>query len=341
MNITVTISPRTLFAILGIVFATYFIWQIPDIIALLLISLILAAAMRPGVEYFQHRLRLKRPYAVMAIYGIALGILGLLLLIIVPVFIVQSVQLAQALPTYGELAQHYLSTVRTLGIPLPQMGDLANLAAKQASGWLQSTLSYTFRAFELFVRLFGIIITTFFLLTDSERIRDGFLRLIPQAYRQRIGELIQPVSLQLGAYVRGQLTVVAIFATYLAITLSIARIPFSLVLALLAGLFDIVPMLGIIGIIPTVLIALTVSWKHALAVVIIYALGNFIEGNILSPMILSKQVNVPPILIFFALLIGAQFMGLVGALLAVPMTAALLVVVKMLYLPAVEANSEG
>lgn len=327
--------------ILGIIFAVFFIWQIPDIIALLLISLILAAALRPGVDYFQGRLHLKRSSSVMAIYGVAIGVLGLLLLIIVPVFISQSVQLAHALPAYGELAQRYFSTVRNLGIPLPQMGDLASLVARQASGWLQSTLSYTFRAFEVFIRLFGIIITTFFLLTDGERIRNGFLRLIPLAYRERIGGLIQPVSLQLGAYVRGQLTVVAIFATYLAVTLSIARIPFSLVLALVAGLFDIVPMLGIIGIIPTILIALTLSWKHALAVVVIYAFGNFLEGNILSPMILSKQVDVPPILIFFALLIGAQFMGLVGALLAVPMTAALLVIVKALYLPAVEANSEG
>jgi predicted PurR-regulated permease PerM len=183
-------------------------------------------------------------------------------------------------------------------------------------------------------------VTTFFLLNDGAKLKEGLIRLSPPRYRMRLANLFEPVANQLGAYVRGQLTVISFLVTYLAIALSIARVPFSLVLALIAGLLDIIPMVGILGVIPAALVALTVSWKLSLLVVVLFTVGNFLEGNVISPLILSKSVDVPPILIFFSLMIGAQFMGIVGALLAVPVTAAALVIVKNLYLPSIEEERE-
>ncbi|HEY9765747.1 MAG TPA: AI-2E family transporter [Chroococcales cyanobacterium] len=339
-NINVTISPKTILFTLSILLGLLFLSRIPGIIAVLLIASILAAAMAPAVGYFQQRLRLGRTISILLIYLLMLGGFALAGLIIVPVLVDQVVQLIGNLPVYGKLTQEYLLRARSLGIRIPGLAELAQLASKQASVWLQSTFSYTIKVLSVFLSLFGILVTTFFLLNDGAKLKEGLIRLSPPRYRMRLANLFEPVANQLGAYVRGQLTVISFLVTYLAIALSIARVPFSLVLALIAGLLDIIPMVGILGVIPAALVALTVSWKLSLLVVVLFTVGNFLEGNVISPLILSKSVDVPPILIFFSLMIGAQFMGIVGALLAVPVTAAALVIVKNLYLPSIEEERE-
>ncbi|HBN07749.1 MAG TPA: hypothetical protein DD435_03550 [Cyanobacteria bacterium UBA8530] len=338
-NINVTISPKTILFTISILLLLLFLSRIPGIIAVLLIASILASAMTPAVSYFQRRLRLGRPLSILLIFLLVLGGFAMAGLIIVPVLVDQVAQLVGNLPAYGKLSQRFLDQARTLGIRVPGLADIAQLASRQASAWLQSTLSYTMKFLEVILSLFGILVTSFFLLNDGPKLKAGIIRLCPPESRSRLGELFDPVARQLGAYVRGQMTVVSFLTVYMAISLTIAQVPFALVLALIVGLLDIIPMVGILGVVPAALVALTISWKLALVVIVIFAVGNFLEGNVLSPLILSKSVDVPPILIFFSLMIGAQFMGIVGALLAVPVTAAALVIVKNLYLPSIEEAS--
>lgn len=340
-NLVITIAPRSIVLALSIILGLFLIARIPDIIAILLVSLILAAALAPGVAYFEHRLRLKRPFAILLIYGLVLCAFGLLGLIIVPVLVDQAFQLFGSLPSYAGLARVTLDRLQGYGLRIPPMSDLFRLVSQQGTIWLRSSLSYTFQAISVMLSAFGVIATTFFLLNDGPNLKRGLLRLLPPSQREKFAGLFGPVALQLGAYVRGQLAVISCFTLYLAVALSVARVPYALVLAMIAGLLDIIPMVGTLAVVPAALIALTVSWKLAVIVLIIFMIGNFLEGNVLSPLIISKSVNIPPVLIFFALMIGASFMGILGALIAVPVTAAILVLVEHLYLPLVEPQGEA
>ena len=103
---------------------------------------------------------------------------------------------------------------------------------------------------------------------------------------------------------------------------------------------EIVPLVGsLIGSIPAILIALTVSWQLALVVVVIFLAGNFMQGNFVAPYVYSRSVNVSPVMITFALLIGGNLMGIAGALIAVPVMAAIQVLVQNLYVEPMERRA--
>jgi predicted PurR-regulated permease PerM len=183
----------------------------------------------------------------------------------------------------------------------------------------------------------GVLITSFFLLADGPNLREGFLKLIPPLYRDRIAEQFDPIAQRLGAYVRGQLLSMTALSIMLGIGLTIAGVPYAWVLAAIAGFMEIIPLVGsTLGAIPAVVVALTVDWKLALIVVAIFAVSNVIQGNVLSPLILSSSVSMPPILVFFAIMIGAEMLGIVGAIIAVPIVATLMVLIQNLYIPAIE-----
>jgi predicted PurR-regulated permease PerM len=115
------------------------------------------------------------------------------------------------------------------------------------------------------------------------------------------------------------------------------QVPLALIVALLAGLLAVIPMIGgYLGLILAVLMALTVSWQLALATLVVAYIGNFIVGHFVMPFVFAKGVDVSPLLVMLALIAGGETMGIVGALIAVPVLAAVQVLVKNLYIEPME-----
>lgn len=341
--INVNITARSVLVALGILLAVWFASKIPDILVMLLIALIIASAMLPGINHFQEKLRWKRPVAIVAMFGLLFGSLILLGLIVVPTLVEQTQTLVANLPGYTAKVRQTYSWVQTLDARfhmLPSLAEAAATVSSFAAGWLASTLGWAGKLLGGVATVFLILIITFFLLLDGPDLKRGALSLIPPEHRAVWEAQFEPVALKLGAYVQGVLTSIGFLTTYLAIALSIAGEPLALVVALLAGLMEIIPMVGsLIGAIPAVLIALTVSWQLALVVVVIFLVGNFIQGNFVAPYVFSRSVNVSPVMITFALLIGGSLMGITGALIAVPVMAAILVLVQNLYVEPMERRA--
>ncbi len=337
--IIVAISPRTMFQALALIVAVTAILKFPYILAFLLIALILAAALSPGVNFFASR-RVPRVLATLLIFVLIFGTLGILGLMVIPVLIDQIQDLVKNFPAYATQYENVLQRLRSLEARyhvLPSTTQIATFVSQRASGWLASTLTATAAVASAIVGIGGVLISTFFLLADGPRLRQGFLSLIPPRFRPSISEQVDPITQRLGAYVRGQLISMSALAFLLGIGLTIAGVPYAWVLAVLAGIAEIIPLVGsTLGAIPAVIVALTVDWKLALIVVAIFAVANVIQGNVLSPLILSSSVEMPPILVFFAILIGAELLGIVGAIIAVPMVATSLVLIQNLYIPAIE-----
>lgn len=342
--ITVIISPKILFQALALLIAIGALVRFPTIIALVLIALILAAALAPGVNYFASK-RVPRPLATLLIFVMIFGSLGLVGMILVPVLVHQIQELVKNVPTYATQYESILQRLRALEAQyqvLPSTTQIATFISQRASGWLASTLTATAAVASALVGVGGVLITTFFLLADGPNLRKGFLSLVPPRYRDRIAEQFDPIAQRLGAYVRGQLLSMAALSILLGIGLTLAGVPYAWVLAALAGLAEIIPLVGsTLGAIPAVIVALTVSWKLALIVVAIFAIANVIQGNVLGPLILSSSVAMPPILVFFAIMIGAELLGIVGAIIAVPMVATTMVLIQNLYIPAISKPEQG
>jgi predicted PurR-regulated permease PerM len=222
---------------------------------------------------------------------------------------------------------------------LPDLDQLSKRLASFASERLGEGLAWATGLLGAIFELFIILIVTFFLLLDGPDLKYGWLLLISPPQRARFEALIDPIALKLGGYVQGIMISIGALAGFLAVGLSVVHEPLALALALLSGLLAIIPLVGgYLGLLPAFLLALTVSWHLAIVVWVIYYIGNTIVGHFVIPFVFARSVAVSPLLIMLALLVGAELDGVAGALIAVPVLAALIVLVKNFHVIPQEAE---
>ena len=170
---------------------------------------------------------------------------------------------------------------------------------------------------------FAVLIMSIYMMLDYEKIGLNFLRLFPRTWQPFVLDLTKNVGTAVGGYLKGQLIIAAFVGIFIGVILSIAGIPSAPAIGFIAGAFNIVPYLGvIIGIAPALLLAASAGGLVKIIVVVVaFVAANQIEGHILSPMVLGRTTNLHPVTVIIAILVGLTLMGIVGALLAVPLAA--------------------
>lgn len=341
-TINVEISPWSIVLTLALLVGLYAVSQIPGILVLLMISLILTAAMRPGVTYLE-RHHLPRWAAVTLMFTLGLGALALLGAFVFPALATQGAELLQSFPRYVERLEASYAWAEQLQERfafVPDLEALASQVSQAATTWIASSVGLVGQAFGAALDVMVILVVTFFLLLEGPKLKRGFLSLVPPGHRAKLDAQFDPVAQKLGAYVSGISISMAFLATFLAIALSIAGVPLALALALLAGVLEIIPIIGpLVATVPAVVLALTVSWQLALVVLAIYGVAQLIQNNVIAPVVFSRSIELSPVIVTFALLIGAELMGVAGAIIAVPLVAAIQVLVENLYVKPMEARS--
>ena len=171
----------------------------------------------------------------------------------------------------------------------------------------------------------------FLWLVERPRIQRYVLAFLPAEGRAGARSAWNDVELRLGLWVRGQLTLMATMGVMTGIAYTLLGVPGALLLAVIAAITEAIPIVGpLLGAIPAVLVAATVSPELALIVAGIYVVLQFVEGNVLVPIVMRNAVGISPLLILVSLLIGAAAGGFVGAFLAVPVAASLEIVLQRL-----------
>lgn len=341
-QVTIRFSLRSVAWVIALVIAVLLADHLANLLLMILVALIIAAALLPGLRYFEERRRWSRLAATLGVFGVLLLVVVALGLIVVPTLVEQVHTLATNLPEYTARVKQTYSWAQGLDTRhlLPNLGDLAARLSKMASAWLGSSLSWAGKLLGGVLTSFVVVVLTFFVLLDGRELKRDLLRIVPPRHRPLLDAQFDPIALKLGAYVQGMMISIGAFSLYLAIALEIAHEPLALALAILSGLLAIIPMVGgYLGLIPAVLIALTVSWQLALVVLVIYYAGNMVLGHFLMPYVFAKSVEVSPLMVMLALLIGAELMGVAGALIAVPVMAAIQVLVNNLYLEPMERRA--
>jgi predicted PurR-regulated permease PerM len=303
------------------------------------VSALFATGLAPLVHIIERqrvvalsRKRLPRAAAILVIYGTVIGSLVVLGMAVVPQMIRQSQEFWKRLPDYMDQAQQRLST---WGLISPETSFKELLQQAPAGGG--DAVTMVFGALSGFVGgIFGfvtILLLTFYMLVDSQRMFAMFVRLFPKGERNKVADVAELAAAKISAWLGGQMLLGLIIATISAIGYAVMGVPYFFVLAVIAGVGEMIPMVGpLLSAIPAVLVALTVSPGLALAVAAFCAVVQLIENNVLVPKVMGETVGLSAVTVIASLIIGSELLGFVGALLAVPTAAIIQVLFEELYL---------
>jgi len=182
------------------------------------------------------------------------------------------------------------------------------------------------------VYLIAILVISFYLVVEKNGVDRLVKQAVPRNLQNKVLKIISKIELKLSRWFVGQLGLGLIIGLMSYIGLSILGVPYALVLAIIAGLFELIPYIGPwLSAIPAVLIAATISPALAAAVLILYFIIQELENYLIVPKVMEKSVNIHPVITITAMMIGGQLAGMVGILLAVPITAIVLVVAEEAY----------
>lgn len=293
-----------------------------------LFALLLAYLLSPFVEALEKR-KIPRTLAILIIYSLFIAGLVIAGMYAIPAIVNEVNVLVKQLPSLTQQVQELLVRAEEqfnhFNLP-PTVTETLEKNLLKLQVYLDRLLNAIPQfILDLFGRIVAIIlipILSFYMLKDIELIKQGLLNLAPGGQRGRLIALFSRIDDKLGAWIRGQLTVGFIVGFLTFIGLEIVGMDFALVLGTVVGITNIIPYFGpIIGAIPALFLALLRSPLMFLKVLIVQVVAQQLESNLITPQILGRQLGLHPLLIIFALLLGAQFGGIAGLLFAVPVTA--------------------
>jgi predicted PurR-regulated permease PerM len=325
-------DPRALirYGIAALALTVILLWAaflVRDALLVIYISVLVAIGLSPLVAALEQRRprrqRLPRWEAILIIYSVIVGTVVGIGLLIIPPLVQQTRQLAAELPNLLHRAQLWLIQHGWLTheLTVQEAVQQTPVGGSDAVGTVVSAM------WGLVGGIFGVItilILTFYLLVDYEPLMRFFIRLFPREGRARAHDAMRRVSAKVSAWLGGQLLLAAIIGSSAALGLWLMGVPYFYVLALLAAVGEMIPIIGpILSAIPACLVALTVSPTLALGVLVFFIVQQQVENHLLVPKVMSRQVGISPVVVISSLLIGGSLLGIVGAILAVP-TAAIL-----------------
>jgi predicted PurR-regulated permease PerM len=324
---TVATALITAAVVLG---AIFLLWQVRTFIGWLVIALFLAAVLNPAVNWLQRRHRLmKRPLAIGLTY---LGVLAMLLFVVgifLPVLVDQINGLVKFVTTAANAPEgptkyiEGLAKDNGLGGFFQRFSDQLDELRKQAGEVLKNLFSSTGQIAAsvagAVVSLLTILTLTFFLLLGSERYLNAGVGLFAGAHQPLVRRLLTQSGGAISGYVTGNLAVSLICGITTFIVLWVLGMPYAAPLALLVALLDLVPLVGAtIGGAVLVVVGLFVEPWKAVVLLVFVLVYQQVESNVLQPIVYSKAVQLNGLAILIALLVGGQLLGIVGALLAIP-----------------------
>ncbi len=331
----IQISSGTIFKALLILLGFIGIYVLSDIILVVLLAVVIASAIEPGTKWLLRK-GVPRIISVLFVYSIiAVILVGSFYFLFLPL-LNQSASLLSSLPGYlGELqvwnplqSNGWLSNNPALGnisssFSLAQIVEQIDTAVSNISQGFFSTASAVFGGILSFIL---VIVLSFYLSTEADGVTN-FLRIVTPAKQENyVISLWKRSQHKIGLWMQGQIVLAIIVAMLVFLGLTLLQVENALLLAVLAGMFEIIPLFGpILAAIPAVSIALiTDGMTSALLVVGLYVIIQQFENQLIYPLVVRKIVGVPPIVSILALIVGAKLAGFVGLIISVPLASMLM-----------------
>jgi predicted PurR-regulated permease PerM len=313
---------------LGAILAVTLAWLIViagQVLVLIGVAFFIAVGLDPVVAWISRR-GLPRWAALIVVLASALALFAAFLALAIPVVTKQAADLANHIPHYLHSLNERNSTLGKLNTKYHIESSLQKLLTGGAS--FTGAVGVGKVILDFLGEMVLLIVVSIYLLADFPRVKRGIYQLAPKSRRPRMILLTDGILARIGGYVLGNLftSLVAGVGTFL--WTLILGVPYSLLLGMLVALLDLIPIVGsTVGGVIVALVALTVSPTLAIATVAFYFLYRFLEDYLLTPRVMMRTVEVPGLVTVIATIIGGTLLGIVGALIAIPIAAA----IKLLY----------
>jgi len=309
--------------------ATRFL-EIGSVLILVVVAMFLAAGLNPIVEFFMGH-GLKRPWALLVVISGVLLAIALFIVAIVPVVTDQITTITDNAPGWLDQLTHNKQIQ-----DLNEQYDIIEKAKDYiASGDLAKTvfggaLNVGLKVLSLLGNVFVVVVLTLYFLASLPTIKKAMYQLAPASRRERVTKLGDQIVRSIGGYVSGAFIIALLAGVSTLVFLVIIGLgEYAVALALVVALLDVIPMIGAtLGAIIVCAIAFATDPKMGIAAVIFYVAYQQIENYLIYPRVMSRSVEIPGAMTVIAALVGAALLGVVGALLAIPTAAAVLLIVR-------------
>jgi predicted PurR-regulated permease PerM len=315
-NNTINISTTTLLKIVFIGLLLLLLWAIRDILLIFLISIIISSAIDPIADFFQKR-HIPRSISVLLVYLLFLGLVVLIGFLIVPPLTAQfnAIKEANVYQTFVDKVGVYRESLTHSSI-----GRSIDNSIKDFTNNFGGTLFATTKGVLTgLISAITILVISFYLTVEENGMKNFVKQLAPFKHQAYVTKLITKIQHKMGAWVLGQIILSAVIFGLVFIGLTILKVQYALVIALLSGLFEIIPIIGpFISGAFAIFFAFLQSPTLAVAVFIMWIITQQLESHIVVPVVMSRSVGINPVLVILGILIGGSLAGIVGALIAIP-----------------------
>lgn len=322
----ININALSVVKIVLILILFYVLFLIKGILAILFVSLVLASAIDPIVDWAQ-RHRIPRGISVIFIYLSMLSIVGTALVLVIPPIIEQANDLSSSFPVVVEKFSTGLESIRAFSVEHGFVNDLQK-GISDVTGSLPDAAGGVFTTLKGLIggtiSFFLVMVITFYMAVEEKAMKKIVWSVAPARYQMYIMGLINRMQQKIGLWLRGQLILSLIIFILTFVGLSILGVKYALILAFIAGLTEFVPYLGpTLAAIPAIFLAFTQSPMLAVFVAVLYYVIQLTENNIIVPKLMQKVVGLNPVISIAVLLIGLEIGGIPGAILSIPVTTAI------------------
>lgn len=323
---TISISTGTIAKVIILILFVWLIFAIRDVILIVLVSIVIASAIEPAVRFLS-RYRIPRTPSVLLVYVAAFALLiALVPLFFIPAFkdlVEASATLPQKISSLSFLTDPggFFTTLSRLSYFDNFPSNLEGAFAGLSRGFIE-TASVIFGGFFSFVM---IVVISFYLAVQEDGIAKFLRTITPARSETYIIGLWHRAQKKIGLWMQGQLLLGLLVGVVVYLGLTVFQIEYALVLAIMAAIFELIPVFGpILSAVPAVLIGFSHSAPTGLLVLGLYIVIQQFENHLLYPLVVKKIVGVPSIVVIIALIVGAKLVGFLGIILAVPVSAVLI-----------------
>lgn len=315
----------------SVILGFWLLYRFNQVVFILFIAIVMGTVLRPVVTWL-HQRGLSRTISMLLVYLVLGSLFVGFVLLLFPLIVEQSTTIAAAVPGYYHSLrtwavnypnQFIVSLSKFLPVTLPTLIPSAvQQTGQEVVASAGQALSYISQAARAGFIAIVILVLVFYWTLDGPRIIQSFLLLVPQDQRESISELLSSMETKVGSYIAGQGLLCLIIGMLSLVAYLIVGLPNALVLALLAGVLEALPMIGpLLGAIPAALVALSIGPDKLIWIIVTTIIIQQLENSLLVPRVMGKAVGVNPFVTLLAIFAFSSLFGIAGALMAIPMAA--------------------
>jgi len=321
-------SPATMVQIILILACMWLLIKLWPVLLVLVAALLIVGTMSPAVTWMEAR-GVKRGLGIAIVFTLLFIAATLVVTLTIPSLVAQASTLVEQEPLFRKRLSDYLSRSN---LTEPLASWLRNV--KHEAFWTNistTVFDFSLRIFEIAAYGASAIFLALYIMIERDRLRGGLFAVVPRSHHIRLARVMMNLETIVGAYIRGQLITCLLIAAFSFVLLAACGVPNALALAVFAGVADVLPYVGaFLSIAPMALAALARGPVVVTIVLLIMFAYEEFESRVLVPRIYGRSLRLPASVVLFALLAGATLMGILGALLALPVAAAVMMLIEEL-----------